>query len=74
MVFALFSFILYYNVLNLGQSWIANGKVSFLPFLLVLHGGVFGLSLLLLAKQHNHWSLFALRRRQRSLSKPRATA
>lgn len=74
MVFALFSFILYYNVLNLGQSWIANGKVSFLPFLLVLHGGVFGLSLLWLAKQHNHWSLFALMRRQRSLSEPRATA
>ncbi len=57
MMFALFSFVIYYNLLNLGQRWISTGQVEFLPFLLGLHGGIFGLGLLWLAKQHNHWSL-----------------
>jgi hypothetical protein len=33
-VFALFAFIVYYNLLNLGQSWIGSGRTSFTGFLL----------------------------------------
>jgi hypothetical protein len=55
-VFALFAFIVYYNLLNLGQSWIGSGRTSFTGFMLALHGGVLLLALLWLAKQHNNWA------------------
>lgn len=57
LLFALFAFILYFNLLNLGQSWIASGRASFIGFLLGLHGGAFALAALWVAKQHNNWSL-----------------
>ena len=63
LVFALFAFVVYYNLLNLGQSWIGTGHASFGAFLLGLHGGVLLLGLLWLAKQHNNWSLRQLWRR-----------
>lgn len=69
LVFALFAFIVYYNLLNLGQSWIGSGRASFAGFLLVLHGGVMVMGLLWLAKQHNNWTWrVLLRRRQPAVS------
>ncbi|WP_394790171.1 LPS export ABC transporter permease LptF [Rhodoferax sp.] len=56
MLFALFAFIVYYNLLNLGQTWIATGAVQFGRFMLGLHGGVFLLALVWLTARHNHWS------------------
>ena len=64
LVFALFAFVVYYNLLNIGQSWIAAGKTSFGAFLFGLHGGVFLLGVLWLGKRHNNWSLSALWRRR----------
>ncbi|MFC5499973.1 LPS export ABC transporter permease LptF [Caenimonas terrae] len=64
LVFALFAFVVYYNLLNLGQNWIAGGRASFIGFMLGLHGGALLLGLFWLAKQHNGWSL-RLRRRRR---------
>jgi lipopolysaccharide export system permease protein len=55
LVFALFAFVLYYNLLNLGQSWIASGKFTFGGFLLALHGGALVLGTSWLAKRHNNW-------------------
>ena len=55
LVFALFAFVFYYNLLNLGQSWIISGKFSFVGFLLALHGGSFVLGIFWLAKGHNNW-------------------
>jgi lipopolysaccharide export system permease protein len=46
MLLALLAFVVYFNLLNLGQSWIAQGKVSFAALLLLLHGGIFVLTLL----------------------------
>ncbi|WBY02103.1 LPS export ABC transporter permease LptF [Ramlibacter tataouinensis] len=66
LVFALFAFIVYYNLLNLGQSWISSARVGFLPFMLTLHGGTFALAALWLGKQHNNWALPRLRRQQRA--------
>ena len=63
LVFALFAFIVYYNLLSLGQSWIGSGRTSFTGFLLALHGGVLLLGLLWLAKQHNNWAWRLLPRR-----------
>lgn len=57
LVFALFAFIVYYNFMVLGQSWVGAGKVNLLAFLLMLHGGILAFSALLLTARHNHWSL-----------------
>lgn len=55
LVFSLFAFVIYYNMLNLGQSWIVSGKMTFAGFLLALHGGALVLGLFWLAKGHNNW-------------------
>jgi lipopolysaccharide export system permease protein len=55
LIFSLFSFVLYYNLLGLGQNWIASGKLSFGGFLLTLHGGALLLGALWLTKSHNNW-------------------
>ena len=61
---ALFVFIVYYNFINLGQSWITVGKVGFLPLVLTLHGGVFALAVGWLTIRHNNWTWRTLFARQ----------
>ena len=51
----LFTFIVYYNLINLGQSWIANGQTQWLEHLLLLHGSIAAVSLLLIAMRHHRW-------------------
>jgi len=63
LIFCLFSFILYYNLLNLGQSWISGGTTNFYRFMLLLHGGVFAAAVAWLFKQHFNWSPILLLRR-----------
>ena len=63
LVFALFSFVVYFNLLNLGQSWIGRQVTTFTGFLLLLHGGTFLFAVLWLAKQHNNWLVGPLVRR-----------
>jgi lipopolysaccharide export system permease protein len=41
LLFALFAFVIYYNLLNLGQSWISSGRYGMGSFMVLLHGGVF---------------------------------
>lgn len=57
LVFALFAFVVYYNLLNLGQSWIGSGRVGIVTFLLGLHGLAFLAGALWLSQQHNNWAL-----------------
>lgn len=61
MLFALFAFVIYYNMLNIGQSWIASGRMGFAGFMLLVHGGVLAGAALWLAKQHNNWRLWPRR-------------
>lgn len=49
---ALFVFVAYFNMLNVGQSWISSGRVGFGPFMLALHGGFFLLAWAWLAVRH----------------------
>ena len=57
MVFALFAFIVYYNLMTLGQSWVGAGRLGLPGFMLSLHGGMLLVALLVLAVRHNQWAL-----------------
>ena len=57
LAFTLLGFVFYYNLLNLGQSWVASGLIAPLPFVLALHGSVFVCALLWLAKRHHAFSV-----------------
>ena len=57
LLFALFAFVVYYNLLNLGQSWISRERAGFFTFLLLVHVGTFFGAVLWLSKQHNNWAL-----------------
>ncbi len=56
MIFVVLAFVVYNNLVNLGQSWIFVGLIGFGPLLLLLHGGVLLLGLAWLAKRHSHWT------------------
>jgi lipopolysaccharide export system permease protein len=72
-VFALFAFVLYYNLLTLGQSWIASGKFSFAGFLIALHGSALVLGTVWLAKGHNNWDRRTLTDLRTALSRKAPT-
>lgn len=57
MLIALFAFIVYFNLLNVGQRWIATEKVPFAVFVTALHGGVLVLTLLWLLRHDIAWRL-----------------
>jgi lipopolysaccharide export system permease protein len=63
LVFALFAFVIYYNMVNIGQSWVSTGRASLAVFTLALHGSVLVGAILWLAKQHNNWNLRSIARR-----------
>lgn len=48
LLFALLTFVVYYNLLNLSQAWVASGRLGMPAALISLHGGAFGLALLLI--------------------------
>ena len=48
LLFALLAFVVYYNVINLTEAWIAGGKASLGPALAVAHGGAFVIAIGLL--------------------------
>ena len=62
LIFALFAFATYYNLVNVGQSWIANGRVGIVTFLLALHGGVLLLAFGWLMLRQGGWFSFRTRR------------
>jgi lipopolysaccharide export system permease protein len=75
LMFTLFAFVFYYNLLNLGQSWVASGVLGLASFMLMLHGLVFVLSALWLAKRHHNLNMKdMLRWRQPALAASGAAA
>jgi lipopolysaccharide export system permease protein len=60
LIFSLLLFQVYLNLLNLGQAWIQGGQISFLGFIVGVHGSIFAASLLWLAKRHYNWHWLAL--------------
>ena len=69
LVFVVLTFLVYNNLVNLGQSWILGGQVSFGGWLVLLHGGVLLLGLLWLAKRNANWTLRSAFRTRPKLNK-----
>ena len=63
LLFALLAFLVYYNLINLSQAWIANGRIGMGTALLGLHGGVFALAMALIWWR-DHGAVWRLRRRK----------
>jgi lipopolysaccharide export system permease protein len=53
--FAFLIFVVYFNFLVLGKSWVESGQVQFGPYLIVLHGGALVLGLLWLTQRNTNW-------------------
>ncbi len=67
LMFALFAFATYYNLIGMGENWIGHGKLGVAAYLLLLHGGIFVLALGgLLARHHDWLGRWRLRRPGRS--------
>jgi lipopolysaccharide export system permease protein len=60
LLFALLSFVVYYNLIGLSQAWVSSAKMSMGPALLLTHGSAFVLAMALLWWRDNgtHWSFF----------------
>lgn len=56
LAFVLFAFVVYYNLLNLSQSWMSSGRLGLWQVMLGLHGSVLLLALGWLLKRHHNLS------------------
>jgi lipopolysaccharide export system permease protein len=74
LIFVVLTFLVYNNLINLGQSWILGGSVSFAALLVMLHGGVLLLALAWLAKRNANWTLRPALRTSRRQRKPEHNA
>lgn len=59
LIFVVLTFLVYNNLVNLGQSWVFGGIISFAGLLVALHGGVLLLGMLWLVKRNANWTLRA---------------
>lgn len=48
LLFALLAFVVYYNLINLSQAWVANGKMEMGTSMVLTHGGAFLVAMTLL--------------------------
>jgi lipopolysaccharide export system permease protein len=63
LLFALLAFVVYFNLINLSQAWIAGGRMAFGPMMLLLHGGGLALALGLIWWRDHGASLLAAPRK-----------
>lgn len=62
LLFALLAFIVYFNLINLSQSWVGQGRTTLAAALAVVHGSAFALALAVIWLRDNG-NRFCLRRR-----------
>ncbi len=70
LLLALLGFVVYYNLINLSQAWVATSKLTMGMALLLTHGGMLALALALLwwRDHRNTWQSPWKQRRQRLLA------
>jgi lipopolysaccharide export system permease protein len=57
LLFALLAFVVYYNLITLGQAWVAGGRVNMMTSMALTHGAVFLIAVLLLVWRN--WGVVA---------------
>ncbi|HEY1132791.1 MAG TPA: LPS export ABC transporter permease LptF [Roseateles sp.] len=67
LLFALLAFIVYFNLINLSQSWVGNGRMSLPRALISVHGSALCLSLAVIWLRDNA-NRFCLRRRLKGVA------
>lgn len=60
---AIFVFVMYYNLINVGQGWVAAERLSFWVWMALLHGSFFLAGVAVVAAKHNNWSWRSIRAR-----------
>jgi lipopolysaccharide export system permease protein len=73
LLFALLAFVIYYNLINLSQAWVASGRLGMGTALCLLHGGAF-LGALALLWWRDHAAVVHLRAAARSATPATAAA
>jgi lipopolysaccharide export system permease protein len=56
LMLALFSFLVYTNMINIGKPWMVNHKVTPWGFAIALHGGVMLVAITGVWMRHQQWS------------------
>jgi lipopolysaccharide export system permease protein len=56
LLLAMFTFLVYYNFINISQGWVGSGRATLFEIILVLHGGIFILAVFWLGMKHRQWS------------------
>ncbi|MDE2048054.1 MAG: LPS export ABC transporter permease LptF [Betaproteobacteria bacterium] len=56
-VFALLAFLTYYNLTNLGQAWVSQGRLTLPALMAVLHGGALLATAAMLWRKSSGWTL-----------------
>ncbi len=74
LAFSIFAFLLYYNLLNLGESRVARGQIPWDIWLLQLHASVLLATTLWLIKRHYHLSIRRWFRRKLTSAAPPHTS
>ena len=74
MLFALLTFAIYYNLVNLSQAWVASGRLSLGASLVAIHGSAFTLALALLWWRDHATVTRLLPRRRGRAAAPAASA
>ncbi len=68
LMIALFAFIIYYNLMTLGESWVSAGRLGAFSFMALLHGGTLLSALGVLLARHHRWSIRVLWARKNKMT------
>ena len=68
LVIALLTFVIYYNLMSVGQSWVASGRISLWAYAFGIHGCIGAVALLGLAIRHNRWHIKDLWQRRNGVA------
>jgi lipopolysaccharide export system permease protein len=74
LLFALLTFFVYYNLINLSQSWVGNGRLGLGVALVALHGSAFAIALAMIWWRENGMRRAAVTRRRGRRAPAAATA
>jgi lipopolysaccharide export system permease protein len=70
LLLALLAFVVYYNLINLSQSWVASGRMTLAATLVIIHLGIAGSACVWLWLRHHQWTWRNLLPQRRPATQP----